>query len=198
MLFRSSPINYGQNHGIYPTNVGETLIYPGGESLNLYSDWTAHTPAKQCKNSTKQSKISFFRPFQLQCPDCEVVFATDSLAHTPNMTKDTPVETDLHHVLPHPALRAALIAMCPACPHTSWYSSFVEDPLVPYLAVAPAEVAFSKKFPHAVLHLVAKLEPITSDRALFALNGSGAPAKPANHQRSGSRLGRSGTGSRSQ
>lgn len=28
--FRSSPISNGQNHGIYPTNVGETLIYPQG------------------------------------------------------------------------------------------------------------------------------------------------------------------------
>ncbi len=30
ILFRSSPIFNRQNHGSYPTNVGETLIYPGG------------------------------------------------------------------------------------------------------------------------------------------------------------------------
>lgn len=28
--FRSSPIFNCQIHGSYPTNVGETLIYPGG------------------------------------------------------------------------------------------------------------------------------------------------------------------------
>jgi hypothetical protein len=107
----------------------------------------------------------------VQCPDCEVVFATDALAHTPNMTKDTPVETDLHRILPHPALRAALIAMCPACLYTSWFSAFIEDPLVPFLAVAPAEVAFSKKFAHAVL-TGRKVGAHYLDRALFALNGS--------------------------
>lgn len=107
----------------------------------------------------------------VSCPECEVVFATQSLARTPNMTKETPVETDLHRVLPHPSLRAALLAMCPACLYTSWFSSFVEDPLIPFLAVAPAEVAYSKKFAHAVL-TGRKIGAHHLDRALFALNGS--------------------------
>ncbi len=95
-----------------PTWGGNPDLPRGGESLNLYSDWTARTPAKQCKNSAKQSKNFVLQTVSVAVPDCEVVFATDSLAHTPNTTKDTPVETDLHRVLPHPALRAALIAMC--------------------------------------------------------------------------------------
>ncbi len=119
----------------------------------------------------KQFENFVLQTVSVQCPECEVVFATDMLAHTPNMTKDTPVETDLHRILPHPSVRAALIAMCPACLYTNWYSSFVEDSLIPFMAVAPAEVAFSKKFAHAVL-TGRKIGAHHLDRALFALNGS--------------------------
>ncbi|MBC8000033.1 MAG: hypothetical protein IAF58_18905 [Leptolyngbya sp.] len=110
------------------------------------------------------------RTLSVQCPECEVVFATQALTRTPAMTRDTAVEADLHRVLPHPSLRAALIAMCPACLYTWWFSSFVEDALFPLLAVAPVEINNAKKFAHAVL-TGRKINAHPLDRALLALNG---------------------------
>lgn len=104
------------------------------------------------------------------CPQCSAVFATQHLAYMSSITVDSPVEADLHRVLPHPAARAALVAMCPNCIYTWWISSFAPHHFVPDLVPEAPEVEFSKKFAHAVLS-GRNSGAHALDRALLAMNG---------------------------
>lgn len=116
--------------------------------------------------------IKFFklRQLSLVCPDCETVFASFELARTPPVERNTPVETDLHRVLPDPELRAALLATCPNCLYTWWLSSFSEHHFLPQLVPDAPPLEPSKKFAHAV-QTGRKKNVHFLDRGVLALNG---------------------------
>lgn len=65
------------------------------------------------------------------CPACNVSFCTPQLTHMPIITGDTPVETDLHRVLPNGAIRAALIGLCKDCGYAWWITAFKTKALLP-------------------------------------------------------------------
>ncbi|HEY9775054.1 MAG TPA: hypothetical protein V6C81_14920 [Planktothrix sp.] len=104
------------------------------------------------------------------CPNCQMPFATPQVMKMPEITKDTVVEADLHRVLPHSSIRAALIAICPACVYTWWSTAFGPHYYVPDLLVPSPEIEYPKKFAHAVLS-GRKSGAHALDRALLALNG---------------------------
>lgn len=104
------------------------------------------------------------------CPACKTPFATPLVVRMPEMTRDTVVEADLHRVLPDACIRAALIAICPACIYTWWSTVFAPHFYVPDLLVPSPEVEYPKKFAHAVL-TGRKNGAHAIDRALLALNG---------------------------
>jgi hypothetical protein len=105
------------------------------------------------------------------CRDCQYPFATPSLIHMPSPTRDTPVEADLHRILPHPSIRGTLVAMCPSCQYTWWLSAFSPHHYVPDLLVPTPDVEFSKKFGFAVLGGRKRGEDLL-DLAMLALNGA--------------------------
>ncbi|HEY9760367.1 MAG TPA: hypothetical protein V6C97_34735 [Oculatellaceae cyanobacterium] len=104
------------------------------------------------------------------CPACEYAFATPSLHTMPNLTADSPVEADLHRILPDPAARGALIAVCPACTYAWWISAFATHHFVPELLVPAPPVEHSKKFGVAIVSGRKQKEPLL-DMALLAMNG---------------------------
>lgn len=104
------------------------------------------------------------------CPACNVVFATPNIAKMPNLTRDSQVEADLHRVLPDPFIRAAFIAICPACIHAWWFSAFAPHYIIPDLVPETPDVELPKKFAHAVL-TGRKSGAHALDRATLALNG---------------------------
>src|SRR5215470_2289115 len=91
------------------------------------------------------------RQTTMVCTVCNSMFSTPCLATMPNITRDTVVEADLHRVLPDPAIRAALIAMCPACGYTWWVTAFRTHLFRPELVPPAPLVEHPKKFAHAVL-----------------------------------------------
>jgi len=104
------------------------------------------------------------------CPACNTVFATPNLAKMPNITRDSLIEADLHRVLPDPNIRAALVAMCPACIYTWWMSAFAPHYILPQLVPESPEIELPKKFAHAVLS-GRQNGSHSLDRALLSLNG---------------------------
>ena len=116
--------------------------------------------------------MKFFklRHLTVVCPECETVFATFELARTPPVDKNTPIEADLHRILPDPELRAALLATCPNCLHTWWLSSFSEHYFLPQVVPDTPPLEPSKKFAHAV-QTGRKNNVHFLDRAVLALNG---------------------------
>ncbi len=116
--------------------------------------------------------MKFFklRQLTLVCPACQTVFATFELARTPPVAADTPMETDLHRILPDAQLRAALLATCPNCIYTWWLSSFREHHYLPQIVPDSPPLEPSKKFAHAV-QTGRKSGVSLLDRAVLALNG---------------------------
>jgi hypothetical protein len=116
--------------------------------------------------------IKFFklRQITVTCPLCETVFATYEMVRMPIMTRDTPVEADLHRILPDPELRSNLLAMCPNCVYTYWLTSFAPHYFLPQVVPDSPPVEPSKKFAHAV-HSARKVNNHALDRAVLALNG---------------------------
>jgi hypothetical protein len=116
--------------------------------------------------------VKFFKLRQMTvvCPECQTIFATWEVARLPAMTANTPVESDLHRVMPDPELRAWLLAMCPNCIYTWWLSAFKEHFFLPAVVPDTPPTEPSRKFAHAVAtgrkHNVHAL-----DRAVLALNG---------------------------
>lgn len=104
------------------------------------------------------------------CPECETIFATMELARTPEITRDTPIEADLHRVLPDAELRAALLATCPNCIYTWWVSAFAAHYYLPQVVPDSPPLQPSKKFAHAV-QTGRKHNVHSLDRAVLALNG---------------------------
>jgi hypothetical protein len=88
----------------------------------------------------------------------------------PNMARETPVEADLHRILPDAALRSNLLAMCPNCVYTYWLTSFAQHYFLPQVVPDSPPVAPSKKFAHAV-QSARKVNNHSLDRAVLALNG---------------------------
>lgn len=116
--------------------------------------------------------MKFFklRHLTVVCPDCQTIFATFELARNPPVDRDTPIEADLHRILPDATLRAALLATCPNCIYTWWLSSFSEHYLLPQVVADSPPLEPSKKFAHAV-QSGRKNNVHFLDRAVLALNG---------------------------
>lgn len=98
------------------------------------------------------------------------MFATPSIVRMPNITRDSKIEADLHRVLPDAAIRAALVAMCPACSYTWWISSFRPHLFKPGFVPPTPIIDHPKKFAHAVL-TGRQNQAHALDLALLALNG---------------------------
>ncbi len=79
------------------------------------------------------------------CPDCDYPFATLDLVSMPNLVAESAVEADLHRILDDPAIRGALIAVCPACTYSWWISAFRSHHFVPELLVPAPPIEYSKK-----------------------------------------------------
>jgi hypothetical protein len=110
------------------------------------------------------------QPTSVVCPACNSIFATPGLVTMPNVTPDTLIEADLHRVLPDAAIRAALVAMCPACSYTWWITAFRPHLFKPGLVPPTPIIDSPKKFAHAVL--TGRQNGAHSlDLALLALNG---------------------------
>jgi hypothetical protein len=110
------------------------------------------------------------RDVSVVCPACYTPFATPQLVAMPALTPQSPVEADLHRVLPSAAVRGALISICPACIYTWWATAFANHFFVPDLLVPSPEIEYPKKFAHAVL-TGRKNGVHALDRALVAMNG---------------------------
>jgi hypothetical protein len=104
------------------------------------------------------------------CPLCEFTFATPNLAYMPNPNRLTPVEADLHRVLPDPGVRGALVTVCPSCTYAGWLALFQTVYIIPALLVPTPLLAYSKKFGFALLSARKLNEPLL-DRAILAMNG---------------------------
>src|ERR1700722_12263364 len=104
------------------------------------------------------------------CTSCEKVFATPVNQALPDMSKSTPVEADLHRILPYGAIRASMVAICPFCNYAWWAATFEGHFTLPVgISTAPV-IEQPRKFAHAVFtgrqnnfHVL--------DRAILALNG---------------------------
>lgn len=103
------------------------------------------------------------------CRSCGLAFATSALVEIPPISDLDQVEADLHRVLPDPAYRAALIAVCPDCHFASWTSTFRRVGLKVEV-VMRSECPASQKFALAVKSgREANMHPL--DLAFIALNG---------------------------
>lgn len=98
------------------------------------------------------------------------MFASPTIVTMPTISRDTPVEADLHRVLPDAAVRAALVAMCPACNYTWWVTAYRPHLFKPQLVPPTPLVDSPKKFAHAVL-TGRQNQAHALDLALLALNG---------------------------
>lgn len=108
------------------------------------------------------------------CPTCEKSFCTPQLTHMPIITGDTPVETDLHRILPNGAIRAALIGSCRECGYAWWITSFKTKALLPDTLTADEysmeRLQYPRKFASAFV-TGKKKESSHRELALLALNG---------------------------
>lgn len=110
------------------------------------------------------------RQVTVVCPACNSLFCTPTLESMPNITPESIVEADFHRVLPDPAIRAALVAICAACGYTWWITAFARHLFKPKLVPATPVIDYAKKFAHAVL-TGRKEKAHVLDLALLALNG---------------------------
>jgi hypothetical protein len=110
------------------------------------------------------------KPTTLVCPACESLFSTPTMVTMPNITPETPVEADLHRVLPDAAIRASLVAMCPACSYAWWVTAFNTHMFKPGLVPFAPQIDHAKKFAHAILS-GRQNQAHSLDLALLALNG---------------------------
>ena len=104
------------------------------------------------------------------CPDCDYPFATLDMVGMPNLVAESAVEADLHRILDDPAIRGALIAVCPACTYAWWISAFRSHHFVPELLVPAPPIEYAKKFGVAILSGKKHNEPLL-DTAILAMNG---------------------------
>lgn len=110
------------------------------------------------------------RQITVTCPLCETVFATYEVVRMPSIIRDTPVEADLHRILPDALLRSNLLAMCPNCVYTAWLTGFSQHYFLPAVVPDSPPVEPCKKFAHAV-QSARKVNNHALDRAILALNG---------------------------
>lgn len=110
------------------------------------------------------------RSMSVTCCDCATIFATSCLASVPPVSEDDTIEGDLHRVLPDPALRAALIAICPECGNAHWTVKLKRSVVNPELLIEAPEIGYSKKF--AVAVKTARANDMDAlDIANIAING---------------------------
>jgi tetratricopeptide (TPR) repeat protein len=108
------------------------------------------------------------------CPTCNVSFCTPQLTHMPIITASTPVETDLHRILPNGAIRAALVGFCRGCGYAWWITSFKTKALLPDTLTADEysmeRLQYPRKFASAFV-TGKKIDASARELALIALNG---------------------------
>jgi hypothetical protein len=102
-------------------------------------------------------KFFKLRQITVTCPLCETVFATYEVVRMPVMTRDTPVESDLHRILPN-------------CVYTAWLTAFAPHYFLPQVVPDSPPVEPGKKFAHAV-QSARKVNNHALDRSILALNG---------------------------
>ncbi|MBU6450697.1 MAG: hypothetical protein KGS72_02885 [Cyanobacteria bacterium REEB67] len=115
-------------------------------------------------------KFFKLRQITVTCPLCETVFATHEVVRLPAMSRETPVEADLHRILPDAELRSNLLAMCPNCVYTYWLTSFTQHYFLPQVVPDSPPVSPAKKFAHAV-QSARQVNNHALDRSVLALNG---------------------------
>jgi hypothetical protein len=104
------------------------------------------------------------------CPDCQSIFGTRVLQDLPPVCDSDIVEADLHRVLPHAGLRAALVTVCPDCGYADWVAKFGVSIIAPTLLPPSPALTPTKRFAMAVKHARKQgLHPL--DIAYVALNG---------------------------
>src|ERR1700737_3793130 len=108
------------------------------------------------------------------CPACNVSFCTPQLTHMPIITGETPVETDLHRILPNGAIRAALIGACQDCGYAWWITAFRTKAMLPDTLTADEysvkRLLYPRKFASAFV--TGKRKKVsTRELSLLALNG---------------------------
>jgi hypothetical protein len=108
------------------------------------------------------------------CPSCAACFCTPQLTHMPIITSETPVETDLHRVLPNGAIRAALVASCKDCGYAWWITAFKTKALLPDTLTADEysmeRLQYPRKFANAFV-TGKKNKCGSRELGLLALNG---------------------------
>ncbi len=108
------------------------------------------------------------------CPTCNASFCTPQLTNMPIITSTTPVETDLHRILPNGAIRAALVGFCKECGYAWWITAFKTKSLLPDTLTADEysmeRLQYPRKFASAFI--TGKKQGVSSrELALLALNG---------------------------
>jgi hypothetical protein len=93
----------------------------------------------------------------------------------PIITAETPVETDLHRVLPNGAIRAALIACCKDCGYAWWITAFKTKAVLPDELSADEysleRLQYPRKFANAFV-TGKKNRSSRRELGLIALNGA--------------------------
>lgn len=124
-----------------------------------------------------QQKIEEFTLKQatVTCPACNAVFNTPHLANMPAISAETPIETDLHRVLPNGAIRAALIGLCRDCGYAWWITAFKTEAIIGESLTADEysleRLQYPRKFANAFL--TGKQNGNHSrELALLAMNGA--------------------------
>lgn len=108
------------------------------------------------------------------CPVCEKSFCTPQLTNVPIVTAGSPVETDLHRILPNGAIRASLVGCCRECDYAWWITSFKTKGLLPESLTADEysleRLQYPRKFASAFM--TGKNNGASAgELALIALNG---------------------------
>lgn len=111
----------------------------------------------------------------VMCPSCDQLFMTPQLDHMPLITPDTPIETDLHRVLPNGAVRASLVGSCGGCGYSWWITAFkLETKLNRELTAdeySMERIQYPRKFANAI---VTGREAHAHPRELALLAANGA------------------------
>ncbi|MFN8656786.1 MAG: hypothetical protein U0105_10650 [Candidatus Obscuribacterales bacterium] len=104
------------------------------------------------------------------CPACNAQFDTPYLLNVPAITSRTALETDLHRVLPDPAIRAALIGLCLDCGYGNWISHFEIKMLEAECFAVSDSIEYPRKFANAFI-TARSAGASHVELALIALNG---------------------------
>jgi hypothetical protein len=144
---------------------------------NTYSIVSARSTSSQRFGRKNMQQIQEFRLSKttVVCPSCQAHFETPQLEGVPPIAPGTPVETDLHRILPNAAIRAALVTSCQECRYTWWTSAFQTETRTPGLLTADEysleRLEYPRRFARA--YLTGKLiHAHARELAIVLLNGA--------------------------